>query len=117
MFIIPIMFPPYNDELLYSWLDRLAIANDMTLNALYSLFLDNTTKENVGRIGKTNLPPYYLEGLYWCSKRILDFPSEADIFFNHTMIPAGYEDKAANVTARITQFLLYNGKKEKMMCV
>ncbi len=74
--IVPVYFQPYEDELLYSWICRLAKANGLTLFRFRHYYLgERNLVQNDSEI---------FSGMFWKGKRWPDFPDMKDILFKHT---------------------------------
>lgn len=104
--VIPVMFGPYEDELLESWVSRLAKANCMPL----SLFRNTYFMEKLDIRHRTQAQPqYYQEGLFWMSQAIRGFPSADKLLLAHTLLPFGRSTGDDIITmARKVQAVLYN---------
>ena len=108
--MIPVMFRPYEDELLESWIVRLARANGMPLNYFRNTFFG----EHLDMRGRTQAAaPYYLDGLFWKSQTVLGFPEADKLLLFHTLLPF-YRQTGDTVMsmARKVQAVLYDCGKE-----
>lgn len=108
--LIPVMFRPYDDELLESWAVRLAKANKMPMNYFRNTYF--MEKLEIYHSTQSD-PPYYLEGLFWLSRSVRGFPLPDELLLFHTLIPFSRgmgED--VMITARKTQAMLYNCGQE-----
>lgn len=108
--MIPVMFGPYEDELMESWVVRLSRANGMPINYFRSTYF----REKIGMQGRTqSVTPYYPSGLFWKAQAVLGFPDADKLLMFHTLIPF-YRLNGETVmsTARMTQAVLYDCGKE-----
>lgn len=98
--IIPVYFSPYNDELLYSWLSRLAEANGSSLS--------NFRKYYFNDINKANDTSSRFYGMFWKSRMYETFPSIKDILLKHSEYWADRIIYDEPVIAQMIFHLLYN---------
>ena len=108
--VIPVMFPPYEDETLDSWLSRLAAANGMGMQRFRNAYM---SRECRYVLDKRDYAVFYINGLSWLEKMILEFPSADRLVLRHTLYPLLAErDLQSGVhlsdIARNVQALLYN---------
>lgn len=75
--VLPIYFPPYEDELMDSWILRLAEHNEMEMREFYNLYLANRD---------TNHIPRLLNGLYWKLLPWEEHPDIREILLKHSII-------------------------------
>ena len=102
--LIPVMFGPYEDEMVDSWIVRLAHANCM--EPLY--FCKTYLKKNLDIKNKSWLP-CNLNGLFWCSQTVIGFPKADELLMFHSLIPIlEYMKTPVMTIARMTQCILYN---------
>ena len=76
--IIPIYFPPYEDELFYSWICRLAEANGMALVDFGRIYLRTNNKRIMNSVT--------FEGIYWAIEKWDVHPDILDILLKHTVL-------------------------------
>ena len=104
--MIPVMFRPYEDELLESWIVRLSQVNSMPVNYFRSTFLgeDLDMRNRV-----QSVTPYYLSGLFWKERTVLGFPEADELLLFHTLLPF-YRQTGDTVMsmARKVQAVLYD---------
>ena len=91
------MFPPYEDEIITSWIYRLARANDMKINEFSGLYLLN---QKMNR----------LRGLFWIQKNIMGFPSADELLLRHTLIPFLAQDISIHFPHEGRYFEGYDGQ-------
>ena len=104
--MIPVMFGPYEDELMESWTVRLAKANGMPVNYFRNVYLG----DHIDIRGRTqSVTPYYLSGLFWKARTVLGFPEADRLLLFHTLLPF-YQQTGDTVmsTARKVQAVLYD---------
>ena len=104
--LIPVMVKPYEDELLESWLVRLAQANRMPIHFFRKTYL----MDQLDMRHRTQATlPYYLDGLFWKSRSIIGFPDGDKLLLFHTLIPFfKIVGEPVMTLARKTQAILYN---------
>ena len=85
MTVIPVMFPPYEDEVITSWLYRLARANRMSLQEFCHVYQTDWFDEHCRDHHFKNC---LIEGLFFAGKDIRGFPDPASLFLKHTVYPA-----------------------------
>lgn len=104
--LIPVMFRPYEDELLESWLVRLARANGMPVHFFRRTYLMDEI--DIRHRTQSSLP-YYLDGLFWKSKSVIGFPDADELLLCHTLIPFfKVVGEPVMTLARKAQAVLYN---------
>lgn len=110
--VIPVMFPPFEDEALDGWLSRLAAANGMTMQKFRNAYLPARKGKRIWDTqGSSDV--YFFEGLYWKQKEVYGFPDAGRLVMRHTVLPllAGNVDTLGITiveTAKKAQAVLYN---------
>ena len=108
--LVPVMFGPYEDELLESWTVRLARANRMPVSAFRSAFFG----ERLSTRNRTqSAVPYYTDGLFWKAQTVRGFPEPDRLLLFHTLVPF-FRDmgEPVMVMARKAQAILYDCGEE-----
>ena len=110
--VIPVMFPPFEDETIDGWVSRLTVANGMTMQKFRNVYLP-ARKGKIIRGVQGLYEVYHLEGLYWKQKEVYCFPDADRLVMRHTILPllAGNVDVLGVTvveTAKTVQATLYN---------
>lgn len=108
--VIPVMFRPYEDEMIESWIVRLARANGMPIHYFRNIFLgDSLDLRNRTQAAA----PYYLDGLFWKAQSVMGFPDSDELLLFHTLIPLFQaEHEPVKFMARKAQAVLYDCGQE-----
>ena len=85
MTVIPVMFHPYEDEVITSWVYRLARANGMSIREFFRTYQIGWFDEHCRDHHFKNC---CIEGLFFAGKDIHGFPDPAGLFLRHTVFPA-----------------------------
>ena len=100
MYSLPIAFLPYEDEWVYSWFQRLAEANGMTLE-MFKCFIYKKDK-----ISRTN--NWRLKGLFWLKDEWADLVPLKDILLKHSVFLGDVLSKDIASVCRQMFSLLYD---------
>lgn len=85
MTVIPVMFHPYEDEVITSWVYRLARANGMSIREFCHAYQTGWFDEHYRTY---RFKDCRIEGLFFAGKNIRGFPDPAGLFLRHTVFPA-----------------------------